>query len=358
LLAVSLIEPAAIQFHFAGLFCACLGKRSRHNAKLFFSVLVRWMRVAGTILLLGGFLLCVSIVWAAVGFPMIGLGLVCLLIAERRKKQLIAPVVMRSDPVDRRQEPPSLLIEKSAPSAELVEVSPGTIGAQQAPSSFPEPRQPRAPKPALRLRKEQANRQRNEPDTTPYDLEKWRTLVKSDADISRSVEALQPFGKKYVDQLAMAYLAFEEKSYLPTIVKLVANAIKKDSGRDPASVAAMDSDPNTDLISFALSNARTSMVEQVFTSPALNDGFTEKPSSRAPLEVEPDARVKLAVQSGLKTSRSWPEGRAGSTKRQPDVGKVDQGPAVSVVAPARKAMASARDIDDAQDLTDLLNKIA
>src|SRR6266704_5421195 len=103
LLAVSLIEPAAIQFHFAGLFCACLGKRSRHNAKLFFSVLVRWMRVAGTILLLGGFLLCVSIVWAAVGFPMIGLGLVCLLIAERRKKQLIAPVVMRSDPVDRRQ---------------------------------------------------------------------------------------------------------------------------------------------------------------------------------------------------------------------------------------------------------------
>src|SRR5438445_2093381 len=118
------------------------------------------MRVAGTILLLGGFLLCVSIVWAAVGFPMIGIGLVCLLVAERRKKQLIAPVVTRSDPVDRRQEPPSLPIEKSAPSAELVEASPSRMEAQQAPSSFPgprqfpEPRQPRAPKPAPSSRNE------------------------------------------------------------------------------------------------------------------------------------------------------------------------------------------------------------
>src|SRR5258708_32451036 len=101
------------------------------------------MRVASTILLLGGFLLCVSIVWAAVGLPMIGFGLVCLLIAERRKKQLIAPVVTRSDPVDRRQEPPSLPIEQSAPSAQLVEVAPGTISAQQAPSSFQGPRRQR-----------------------------------------------------------------------------------------------------------------------------------------------------------------------------------------------------------------------
>ena len=89
-------------------------------------------------------------------------------------------------------------------------------------------------------RKEPADRRRNETDSNPYDLEKWRTLIKSDADISRSVQALQPFGKEYVDQLATAYLAFEEKSYLPTIVKLVADATKKDSGRDPASAAAID----------------------------------------------------------------------------------------------------------------------
>ena len=167
-------------------------------------------------------MLCVSIVWAAVGLPMIGFGLVCLLIAERRKKQPIAVVVTRSDPLDRRQEPPSLPIEESAPSAKLVEVSPGRMKAQQAPSAHPASRQPRAPKPALTSRKEPADRRRNEPD-----LEKWSRLVKIDADISRSVEALQPFGRKYVDQLATAHLAFGEKSYLPTIVKLVADAIKK-----------------------------------------------------------------------------------------------------------------------------------
>jgi hypothetical protein len=169
---------------------------------------------------------------------------------------------------------------------------------------------------------------------------------------------LQPFGKKYVDQLAMAYLAFEEKSYLPTIVKLVANAIKKDSGSDSASAAATDGDPNTDLISFAMNKARTSVAEQVFASPALNDGFTEKSSviSKAPPQTEPDARVKLAsVQSELKTSRSPPEAGAASTKRQPDANAVDEGPAVSVYAPARKATVS---IEDARDLTDLLNRIA
>jgi hypothetical protein len=34
------------------------------------------------------------------------------------------------------------------------------------------------------------------------------------------------------------------------------------------------------------------------------------------------------------------------------------GRTVDIIAPARKGMASVRDLDDAQDLTDLLNKIA
>ena len=316
------------------------------------------MRVAGTILLLGGFLLCVSIVWAAVGLAMIGFGLVCLLVAERRKKQSIAIVVSRSDPLDRGQEPPSLPIEEGAPSAELAELPPSRMEAQQAPSAHPAPRQPRAPKPAPSSRKELADRRRNEPDSNPYDLERWGRLVKIDADISRSVEALQPFGKKYVDQLATAYLAFGEESYLPTIVKLVADAIKKDSGRDPASAAAIDNAANTDLISFALSKARSSVVEQIFTAPVFNGGFKEKHAvlSRAWPEVEPDAKAELAaVQSELKTPRNRPEGGAGSTRR---ADARDQGLAVNVVAPAHKAMASERDIDDARDLADLLNKIA
>ena len=42
----------------------------------------------GSVLLIVGFLLCVSIAWAALGFLMMGLGLICLLIAEERKKKL------------------------------------------------------------------------------------------------------------------------------------------------------------------------------------------------------------------------------------------------------------------------------
>ena len=45
------------------------------------------MRLLGFVLLIAGFLLCVSIVWAALGFLMMGFGLICLLIAERNRKR-------------------------------------------------------------------------------------------------------------------------------------------------------------------------------------------------------------------------------------------------------------------------------
>jgi hypothetical protein len=48
------------------------------------------MRLFGLVLLIGGFLLCVSIVWAALGFLMMGLGLICLLIAERSRNRRIS----------------------------------------------------------------------------------------------------------------------------------------------------------------------------------------------------------------------------------------------------------------------------
>ena len=45
------------------------------------------MRLIGYALLVGGALLCISIVWAAIGFFMMGLGLICLLIAQERNKR-------------------------------------------------------------------------------------------------------------------------------------------------------------------------------------------------------------------------------------------------------------------------------
>ncbi len=49
------------------------------------------MRLFGYVLLIVGFLLCVSIVWAALGFLMMGFGLICLLIAERNRKRAPKP---------------------------------------------------------------------------------------------------------------------------------------------------------------------------------------------------------------------------------------------------------------------------
>lgn len=47
----------------------------------------RAMRLLGAGLLVAGFLLCVSIAWAALGFFMMGAGLICLLVAEQRSKR-------------------------------------------------------------------------------------------------------------------------------------------------------------------------------------------------------------------------------------------------------------------------------
>jgi hypothetical protein len=46
------------------------------------------MRVLGAVLLVSGFFLCLSIAWAAPGFVMMGVALICLLVAEERSKLL------------------------------------------------------------------------------------------------------------------------------------------------------------------------------------------------------------------------------------------------------------------------------
>src|SRR6266550_3679534 len=44
------------------------------------------MRIVGWVLLVGGFMLCVSVLLAALGFVFMGFGLICLQIAERNNK--------------------------------------------------------------------------------------------------------------------------------------------------------------------------------------------------------------------------------------------------------------------------------
>jgi hypothetical protein len=81
------------------------------------------MRLFGFVLLVAGLLLCVSIVWAALGFLMMGFGLICLLIAECNRKCAPNPDV--SDPV-------------SVPSINAAPRPDKTV-ARQAPAAFLEP---------------------------------------------------------------------------------------------------------------------------------------------------------------------------------------------------------------------------
>ena len=174
------------------------------------------MCVAGTFLLIAGLLFCVSIVWAAVGFLMMGFGLICLLIAERRKKRSTVPGTSRSDEVDHRVEPVLVLEPVDEQPAALSVPRPAKISPRREPSlsleppkASAQPEQSAQPGPtSAASRKQHVSRQQS-----AYDADKWRSLVESDADISRVVAALAPFGRKYVDQLATAYLAFDEKSH-------------------------------------------------------------------------------------------------------------------------------------------------
>src|SRR5438445_11397547 len=86
------------------------------------------MRIAGWLLLVVGTLLCVSIVWATIGFLMMGLGLICLLIAEKRTKRATAV----AKPPRKATQPPATPRE---PRFQPVEVRPAP-----APAPVPKPR--------------------------------------------------------------------------------------------------------------------------------------------------------------------------------------------------------------------------
>ncbi len=65
-----------------------------------------------------------------------------------------------------------------------------------------------------------------------YDQQKWRALLSSDADISRLAKALEPYGQKYVDELAAAYLALNDKEYLPIILSRIIESARRDIASD------------------------------------------------------------------------------------------------------------------------------
>jgi hypothetical protein len=57
-----------------------------------------------------------------------------------------------------------------------------------------------------------------EPQTAVFDRAKWDALIQYDKDIAAAVEQLRPLGKKWLDELAAAFLVLNDKTYLPKIV--------------------------------------------------------------------------------------------------------------------------------------------
>ncbi len=157
------------------------------------------MRIAGWVLLIAGFLLCVSVAWAALGFLLMGVGLVSLQVAERNRNRT------------------------------------NLAFSSHAESPAAQPEIPAGPPQAAHLPTGTATLQPSRADT-PYDKEAWRRLVESDSDLLRVTSVLQEYGQPYVDELAKAYLAAGDNSRLPAIVEEIIRMAKRNAA--PHTIAA------------------------------------------------------------------------------------------------------------------------
>jgi hypothetical protein len=66
-------------------------------------------------------------------------------------------------------------------------------------------------------------------DSKGYDPRKWNALILYDPDVKRIADALAPYGTKYLDQFAEAFLAINDKNYLPQIVQTILETAKSDA---------------------------------------------------------------------------------------------------------------------------------
>lgn len=172
------------------------------------------MRIFGGILFVLGFLISLSIVGAIFGIPLMIIGVICMVVGSHRRT-VITNVVQVSNVVPQQAqdeappmpEPRAIPVQTAIPQLQpmqnrLQNLAPLPSAAPVIDAEFREERRGHA-----------------------YDRAKWDALVKYDPDIARIVVALQPYGQKYVDELAAAYLALNDKRYLGMIVqKIVADA--------------------------------------------------------------------------------------------------------------------------------------
>ncbi|MHC2338065.1 hypothetical protein [Bradyrhizobium sp. USDA 4454] len=168
------------------------------------------MRLTGWVLLLIGGLLCATISWAALGFLLMGIGLISLQVAERRRREADDPVLAGAGGFN----PPRLSAGLQPPT--LAPVTGQDTGPQRQPRRVAWP---------------------DHQGDAPYDRQTWRRLVESDPDLAQLAKVLADYGPQYVDELAASYLDAPDKSRLGAIVDgIIARARDGQTAAPPAPV--------------------------------------------------------------------------------------------------------------------------
>jgi hypothetical protein len=140
------------------------------------------MLLLGFTLLLVGFLLCISVTWAAIGFFAMGFGLICLLIAEERKKAS------------------TIVVDNNVAEAKRI------VKARQSPPVM------------------YSDAQR---DKLVQNGDRWKSLIETDPEIAGVAKVLSHYGSKYTEQLVRVYDVFEDKTLLPIILELIITSARQ-----------------------------------------------------------------------------------------------------------------------------------
>lgn len=176
------------------------------------------MRIFGVILIVLGLLICLTIIGIPFGLFLMFIGTLCAVFGGRRRT-VITNVVQVS----------------TTPGIQMAQI-PHDDGYRDMPRTIEPPRAeprlinpPRSPSPG-RTDWHTVDHSAAERAASghAYDRSKWNALVEYDADIRRIVDGLQPYGQKYVDQFAAAFLALNDKEYLPMIVKKILESARQD----------------------------------------------------------------------------------------------------------------------------------
>ncbi len=173
------------------------------------------MRILGAILLISGFLLCLTIVWAAIGFLAMGVGLICLLIAERRQeqiKQLHSAVAAN--------------VELDLPEVANV-TSQHALAPIASPPELPKAEQPQLHAaglgspilpPTLGIKEERSTAVAAA--RRLYDAERHCSITTDDADVPRLANVANPSAMEYVDPSTETDPSLHDRTSRPAAIGL------------------------------------------------------------------------------------------------------------------------------------------